>query len=147
MSNLILPASSIPRRHEIKLPAIEVPPALREDFAVNPHMEVEFFRAVQKAVDVSLRTEETAIREPNAKSLQERIEACYNTVLIMRMDMKYPLSKCFDLLPQYFMRALAGGQRTEDLIEQAATGTAWNKGSDPQDVVVPRDPEADLNEK
>lgn len=146
MSNLILPVKEMPRRHEIKLPVIEVPAPLREDFVVNPHMEVEFYRAVQKAMDKSLRTEETAIREPTVEALKQRIEMCYNTVVVMRMEMKYPLAKCCDLLPQYFMRALVEGKRPEDLIEKAATGTAWDKGSEPEKVVVPRDPEADLNE-
>ena len=146
MSNLILPAATLPRRHEIKLPPIEVPAPLREDLAVNPHMEAGFYKAVQQALDASLRDPDTALREPTAKALIERIEACYNTLVIMRREMKFPLAKCVDLLPQYFMKSLAAGRRTEDMIEQAAgSNTAWDKGSPPENVVVPRDPEADLN--
>jgi len=146
MSNLILPAATLPRRHEIKLPPIEVPAPLREDLAVNPHMEAGFYKAVQQALDASLRDPDTALREPTAKALIERIEACYNTLVIMRREMNFPLAKCYDLLPQYFQKALLRGQRPEDLIEQVAgQAKAWDKGSAPVDVAVPKDPEADLN--
>lgn len=145
MSNIILPARTLPRRHEIKLPPIEVPKPLQEDLAVNPHLEADFYKAVQRAIDVSLREESTAIQEPTAAALTQRIETCYNTLVVLRRDMKFPLAKCFDLLPQYFQKALLEGKRPEDLIEQAAgQATAWNKGSPAKNVVVPKDPSADL---
>ncbi|HUW12402.1 MAG TPA: hypothetical protein VM537_21935, partial [Anaerolineae bacterium] len=104
----------------------------------------DFYKSVQRAIDISLREEATAIKTPNAESLKQRIEACYNTLVVMRREMGYSLAKSFDLLPQYFQRALVEGKRPEDLIEAAAgQATAWDKGSKPVPVQVASGPDAE----
>ena len=117
-------------RQEITLPEIEVPRHLQEDLAANLHLEPLFYKAVQQALDRSLNDPETALHNITVQAIKERIELCYNTVLILRMELNYPLRKCFDLLPAYFRRALMEGRRPEDMIAAAAPGTAWAKDPD-----------------
>lgn len=138
MSNLIVPpyAGAVTERKEIRLPPIEIPRLLREDFAVNPHIEPLFFKSVAQAVNISLNTPETALREITEKALAARIELCYKAMEVLRFDLKYSLRKCLDLLPQKLTEALLKGERLEDVIDQAASAAnAW-KGNAPDEIVT-----------
>ena len=112
-------------RAELKIPPIEIPQHLREDILANPHLETPFFEAVKKALDASLNHPETALREPSVRAIKQRIEQIYMAIEAMRYDLKYPLKKCFDLLPGAVMTALRGGGRIEDEMAKHDGQTAW----------------------
>lgn len=148
MSNLIIPAKRMPQPHrqEIRMPPIEVPQALEEDLKMNSHLEPLFYVAIAKAVNKSLNHPDTALREVTESALKERIQACYKAMLVLRLELRYSLHKCFDILPQKFLEALVEGKKTEDLCERDAAGNAWNKGSEPRLVTMKSDEIEDIQE-
>ena len=85
------------------------------------------------------------LREPTANALRERVELCYNTILILRRELGYPLRRCFDLLPSALHRALSEGRRTEDVIESTNSGMAWAKDPDDPGRQVEATEERPLN--
>ena len=114
---------------QIRIPAIEIPKPLHDDLTVNPHLVPQFRAAVGKALSTSLQHPLTRPRILSAEVLRERAETCYGVLVILRRDMKWPLKKCFDVLPQQFMHALLRGTRAEDEALTRADGSAWNRGA------------------
>jgi len=125
---------------KLELPPIEVPRHLQDDLAVNPKMEPKFYAAVQRALNESFHDPSTALREPTSKAVQERIELCYEALVVMRHDMKFPLKKCFDLLPRTLIEALIGGERLDDqMAKEGQDPTYWQKDKQRTDAVASGD--------
>ncbi len=124
------------QRQEIRLPPIEIPAPLKEDFAVNSHLEPVFYQTVAKALNVSLNTPETALRVVTVEALKQRIELCYSTIVTLRYELKYSLRKCLDMLPALLTEALVKGERVEDLYEKQVNGTSWAKDSPDEQMVT-----------
>jgi len=131
MSNLFLPdgkGSYTQQVQRLELPPIEVPYHLREDLEANPKLEPAFYAAVQKAMNTSMNDPRTRLREFTHRAAKERIELCYMALVTMRYDMKFPLKKCFDLLPGALMQALTSGLRLDDEMVHAGRDPKWWKG-------------------
>lgn len=128
-----------PQGEVFRFPAIEVPEHLQEDLNMNKHLEPEFYKAVAEALNRSLNTPETALREVTEAALKERIQACYRTVIVLRYDLKYSLRKCFDLLPGRFVESLIRGERTEDTFEDTVTKNMWMKEGTAKTVTIDGD--------
>jgi len=141
-NNLIIPVGpqAATRREEFRLPEIEIPKPLQEDFAANPHLEPVFYQTVAKALNISLNSDETRLRTVTAEALKERIEICYRTVVTLRYDLKYSLRKCLDLLPQMLVESLIRGERTEDTFERkTGIDKAWATDKPAEQVAISRE--------
>lgn len=119
---------------QIRIPAIEIPAPLRDDLVVNPKLVPNFYQAVQKALTISLQHPETKPTILSQGVLRERAETCYGVLVILRRELKWPLRKCFDVLPQQFMHALLRGSRAEDEATHRADGSAWSRGAPAKQV-------------
>jgi len=140
-SGLIVPRAQAPQPGEVfKVPDVEIPRHLQEDFAANPHLEPLFYTAVGQALTRSFNDPTTALREVTAESIKERIELCYRTVTVIRHELKLSLRKSLDLLPEKIAEALRTGKRPEDLFAADAQDKMWSRG-DPQRVAV--DPQSE----
>ena len=126
MSNIIIPKpNELVRQQEFKLPQIDIPPQLQEDFRMNPHLEPRFYATIAQTLNVTLNDPRTRLRVITESALRERVELCYKTIAILRYDMNYSLRKCLDLLPTRITEAIARGERPEDVAERTEQGNAW----------------------
>ena len=112
----------------LRIPAIEIPRSLRDDLDVNPHLVPAFYKAVGDALTASLHNPDTKPRLLSHAILRERVEECYGVLIILRREMKWPLRKCFDVLPQQFLHALLRGTKAEDEATRTTGDTAWSRG-------------------
>jgi len=122
MSELFLPDGQggyVQEVRRIEVPPVEIPKHLQEDLAMNSKLEPQFYTSVQRALDASFQNPATAMREPTALAIKDRIEKCYEAIVLMRNDLGFPLKKCFDLLPNALIEALVGGERVEDRMAYA----------------------------
>ena len=138
MGNIIIPGRpNPPAQQRIELPHIPLHPELQADIDRNG-LEVEFGQAVGKTLNRTLSHPDTALRVVTAEALKERVQRCYDVIKHLRFDMKFPLRKCFDLLPAKMFEELRTGKRAEDDIEATAMGKMWNKGTPPKQIEMPR---------
>jgi hypothetical protein len=108
-----------------EIPEIHLPHHLREDFDANPKQEREFYQAVKRALDVSLRDPRTALRTPTVAAIKERIELCYSAVVEMRMDLHFSFKRCWDLLATRLLDALLKGTKLMDEMERGSDEKFW----------------------
>ena len=114
---LIAPPAATMNAHHADTIRAQIPPpprALQEDLAVNQHMIPRYKAAVQRALETSFACPETAVRMMSASVLSERVELCHNFIVLMRRQKGWTLRKCFDILPEALVGALAAGRRPED---------------------------------
>lgn len=145
MAKLILPKNRLGPSEEIRIPvdAIEMPAALKEDFSYNSHLEPVFYTAVGRALNETFAHPETKMREPTEQAIKERIKLCYDTVIVLRYDLKYSLRKALDLLPKFVLRAMLEGKKPADLFEKDAQGNMWGRGDSERVIMSRQDLEDD----
>jgi len=121
---------------QIRIPAIAIPAPLRRDLDVNPHLIPTFYQSVGKAITLSLQHPQTKPRILTDEVLRERAETCYGVLILLRRDLKWPLRKCFDVLPNQLVNAIVRGTRPEDEATQTTGDTAWTRGAAPKTVTM-----------
>ena len=114
-----------------RLPPLQVPPALKTDLEVNPHLLPKFYAAVGEAVTRSLQDPRTRILVMCESAIKERVELCADVMVTMRRDMKMALHKIFDILPAVFLDSLLAGERADDHAAKQLPYKTWAKGLNP----------------
>lgn len=141
MSGLIqvVPSTQDLNTLSIEWTSDDVPASVQLDLRVNPKLFPRYVQAMKEAIGRSLNDPRTRPAILNKQVLKTRIQDCHKAIQIMREEMLYPLRRCLDVLPRYYITSLLGGERIEDIAEKHQTGDSWSGKSSPEAFALSRD--------